>query len=161
MTVADLMPEHPKGSIHDRSIVDEVVHGQINLQVSVVSPERQLYHGEAHWITLTGTDGQFGIWPRHVAMVAALGGGPLLIGLPNHDRAEFVVSDGFVSVADNVITILVDRAVTKDDVDAEAARRELEVTNAALAHPDSDRDFARLMDRRSWCQACIKLAGAA
>jgi F-type H+-transporting ATPase subunit epsilon len=140
--------------------VDDLVAGQVYLDVAVVSPQRRIYEGEAHWVTLTGIDGQFGVWPRHVAMVAALGSGPLRIGLPNQQRAEFVARGGFLSVADNVVTILVDQALTKDEVDPEVARRELEEANAALQHPSSDREFIRLLDRRDWATACLKIAGA-
>jgi F-type H+-transporting ATPase subunit epsilon len=160
MSVADLMPEHPRGSIHSASVAEELVHGQVNLNVTVVSPEQQLFAGEAHWVTLPGLDGQFGVWPQHVTMVAALGSGPLRIGLRDHSRAEFAVSGAFLSVAANVVTILVDKAVAKGNVDEDAARRELDETNASLAHPASDVEFLQLLERRDYCQALLKLAQA-
>ncbi len=73
---------------------------------------------------------------------------------------EFVVRGSFLSVADNVVTILVDLAVTKDDVDEAAARAELEEINTALATPASEVEFAQLLERRDWCQARIKLANS-
>lgn len=158
MSVTDLMPEHPPGSIHTGSVAEDLARGQVDLQVTVVSPARELFSGSAHWVTLPGIDGQFGIWPRHVAMVSALGSGLLRVGLRDHSRVEFVVRGSFLSVADNVVTILVDLAVTKDDVDVEAARQELAETNAALEHPADEREFVRLLEFRDWCQARIKLA---
>jgi F-type H+-transporting ATPase subunit epsilon len=160
MSVSDLMPEHPPGSIRTGNIAEEVVHGQVDLQVTVVSPAKELFSGKAHWVTLPGLDGQFGIWPRHVAMVSALGSGVLRVGLRDHSRVEFVVRGSFLSVADNVVTILVDLAVTKDDVDEAVARRELDETNAALQHPTDEAEFARLLEFRDWCQARLKLAAA-
>ena len=155
-----MMPEHPPGSIQTNNVAEDLAQGQVELRVTVVSPSRELFSGDAHWVTLPGITGQFGIWPRHVAMVAALGSGSLRIGMRDHTRAEFVVRGSFLSVADNVVTILVDLAVTKDDVDAEAARSELVEVNAALAHPADEAEFAQLLDRRDWCQARIKFADA-
>jgi F-type H+-transporting ATPase subunit epsilon len=160
MSAADLMPEHPTGALHMTSVAEEVVHGQVNLHVTVVSPERQLFAGEAHWVTLPGIDGQFGVWPQHVTMVAALGSGPLRIGLPRHEHTEYAVRGAFVSVSANVVTILVDRAVSKDEIVVADAQAELDDTVAALAHPKDDAEFALLLDRRAWCQARLKLAAS-
>lgn len=160
MSVSEMMPEHPTDSIHTGSIAEDLARGGVDLQVTVVSPSRELFSGSAHWVTLPGIGGQFGIWPRHVAMVAALGSGLLRIGLRDHSRAEFVVRGSFLSVADNVVTILVDLAVTKDDVDADAARAELDEVNAELAHPANERVFGQLLERRDWCQARIKFAAS-
>lgn len=154
------MPEHPSDSIHSRNIAEDLARGQIDLQITVVSPSRELFSGNAHWVTLPGINGQFGIWPRHVALVAALGSGLLRIGLHDHSRVEFVVRGSFLSVADNVVTILVDLAVTKDDVDAEAAQQELDEVNTELAHRVNDVEFAQLLERRNWCQARIKFANS-
>lgn len=154
-----VVPEHPTGALR-HSMVEDAAQGQINLHVSVVSPERPLFEGAAHWVNLTGVDGQFGIWPRHVAMVAALGSGPLRIGRPEHEVLHLVVRGGFVSVADDVVTILVDKAVTKGEVDEVAARRELDETIAALGHPANDAEFRELLDLRAWSQERLKLANA-
>ena len=134
MSASELMPEHPPDSIHTASVAEDLARGQVELHVTVVSPSRELFSGDAHWVTLPGLDGQFGIWPRHVAMVAALGSGHLRIGLRDHSRVEFVVRGSFLSVADNVVTILVDLAVTKDDVDEAAARAELEEIERRAGH---------------------------
>ena len=157
MSVSEMMPEHPQGSIHGGNIAEEVVRGQVELQVTVVSPQREIYKGEAHWVTMPGLDGLFGVWPRHVAMVAALGSGHLRIGLRNHGRAEFAVRGSFLSVAADVVTILVDEAMTKDQVDEAVARSELQECIAELAHPTNDIEFARLLERRDWCQARLAL----
>ncbi len=151
------MPEHPPGALHTENIATELARGQVDLHVVIVSPERPIFEGTAHWVTLTGVDGQLGIWPRHVAMVAALGSGPLRVGLPGHDVRQYVVTGGFVSVASNTVTILVDKAVTKDEIDETQAQRDLDETVAALAHPGSDAEFAELLDRRNWSQARLSL----
>jgi F-type H+-transporting ATPase subunit epsilon len=144
----------------------------------VVSPARQLYEGEAQWVTAPAWDrvgerdggtyraadpgklvvGQLGIRPRHAPLVAALGAGPLRIGLTGGQIARFAVQGGFLKVGDDRVTILVDRAVTETDVNAGEARQELEETLAALQHPQSDAEFAELLERRAWSETRIKLA---
>jgi F-type H+-transporting ATPase subunit epsilon len=147
------------------------------LDVTVVSPARQLYQGKARFVTAPAWDrldsgrslygpapqdrltvGQLGILPGHAALVAALGSGLLRIGLDGGEVARYAVSGGFLKVGDDRVTILVDRAVTETDVNVGEAQRELEETLAELQHPKSDEEFAELLERRSWSETRIKLA---
>jgi F-type H+-transporting ATPase subunit epsilon len=148
------------------------------LEVTVVSPARQLYEGEARFVTAPAWDrvggrrslyggetgdpvtvvGQIGIFPRHAPLVAALGSGLLRIGLEGGRVARFAVSGGFLKVGDDRVTILVDRAVNETDVDEGEARRDLEETLAELQHPKTDAEFDELLERRAWSETRIKLA---
>ena len=148
------------------------------LEVTVVSPARPIYDGEARFVTAPAWDrldsgrslygggdsqdrltvGQLGIFPRHAPLVAALGSGVLRIGLGGGRVARFAVSGGFLKVGDDRVTVLVDRAVSETDVDAGEAQRELEETLAELQHPKTDADFAELLERRAWSETRIKLA---
>jgi F-type H+-transporting ATPase subunit epsilon len=129
-----------------------------NLSVVVVSPARQLYEGDAAWVTAPAAGGQLGIRPKHAHLVAALGAGPLRIGLDGGQVARFAVRGGFLKVGDNRVTILVDRAVTEQDVNEAEAKQELEETKADLQHPKTDAEFADLLEQRAWSEARINLA---
>ena len=151
--------------------------GTGTLEVTVVSPARQLYSGQARFVTAPAWDrleggrslygsatedrltvGQLGIFPRHAPLVAALGSGLLRIGLDGGRVARFAVSGGFLKVGDDRVTVLVDRAVSEADVSSTDAQRELEETLAELQHPKSDEEFAALLDRRAWSETRLKLA---
>jgi F-type H+-transporting ATPase subunit epsilon len=129
-----------------------------NLSVVVVSPARPIYDGDAAWVTAPAVDGQLGIRPQHADLVAALGAGPLRIGLDAGRVARFAVRGGFLKVGNNRVTILVDRAVTEKDVNEAEAQQELEETKAELQHPKTDAEFADLLEQRAWSEARIKLA---
>ena len=125
----------------------------------VVSPARPVFEGSADWVTVPALDGQLGILPGHADLVAALGSGPLRIGRGGRvDR--FAVRGGFLKVGENNVTVLVDSAVAAANVDAAAAREELDSTLEALRHPNNDAEFAELMDRRAWYESQLKLTGA-
>ena len=152
------VPEHPSGALRTGSVADELARGQVNLEVVVVSPARTVFHGEAHWVTAPGTDGQLGIWPQHAPIVVALASGPLRIGLHGGEVTRFAVRGGFLEVAENRVTILVDTAVAPADVDEEEAKRDLTETLLELNHPKSDKEFAELLDRRAWSQTRLTMA---
>jgi F-type H+-transporting ATPase subunit epsilon len=156
-------------------VAEEISSG--TLEVTVVSPARPIFDGEAKFVTAPAWDlvgggrsvygaesegklavGLLGILPRHAPLVAALGSGMLRIGLTSGGIARYAVSGGFLKVGDDRVTILVDRAVTETDVNAAEAQRELEETLAELQHPRTDEEFAELLDRRAWSEARIKLA---
>ncbi len=161
MSVQDLRPEHPNDGVYHGNVVDDVANGQINLHVRLVSPERELYAGEAHWITAPGADGQFGVWPRHVSMVAALSSGKLRIGLPGKEQVEYLVRGAFLSVNANVVTVLIDRAVSDvSEIDVEAAKADLAEVNERLTKRLDDVEYTQFLDRREWCQAQLRFANA-
>jgi F-type H+-transporting ATPase subunit epsilon len=151
-----------------------------SLVVVVVSPARPIYEGAAEfvtvptWNTVGETEGgwrygakapvrlavgQIGILPGHAALVAALGSGLLRIGQAGGQIARFAVRGGFLKVGDDKVTILVDSAVGEAEVNTADAQRDLDETLEALRHPKTDEEFAELLDRRTWSESRLKLAG--
>ena len=79
------------------------------LTVSVVSPERTLYEGEAESIVAPAFDGQVGILTNHAPMLTLLGTGELRLTASGGDR-KFTVSGGVLEVADNRVRVVTERA---------------------------------------------------
>jgi F-type H+-transporting ATPase subunit epsilon len=85
--------------------------GNLNspLQVSVISPERTIYEGEAESVVVPSWDGELGILRGHAPLMAVLGSGELRI---RHGGTveRFEVSGGFLQVVDNQVTVLSEAA---------------------------------------------------
>ena len=79
------------------------------LTVSVVSPERTHFEGEAESIVAPAFDGQVGILTNHAPMITLLGTGELRLTGSGGDR-KFTVSGGFLEVADNRVRVVTERA---------------------------------------------------
>jgi len=152
--------DHPKGALRTGNIADELAHPPGVLDVVVVSPARPIFRGDAKWVTVAAWDGQLGIWPKHTAIVAALGSGILRIGEQGGKVARFAVRGGFLKVGGPRVTILVDSAVAEAEADSAAAKKELDETIEALRHPKSDEEFEELLDRRRWCESRLKLGSS-
>ncbi len=150
--------DHPKGSLRTGNIADELARPPGVLDVIVVSPAKPIFRGDARWVTVAAWDGQLGIWPRHTAIVAALGSGLLRIGQEGGKVARFAVRGGFLKVGGKKVTILVDSAVAEADANGAEAKRELDETLAALRHSKTDEEFTELLDRRAWCESRLRLA---
>ncbi|NUQ21697.1 MAG: F0F1 ATP synthase subunit epsilon [Gemmatimonadaceae bacterium] len=81
------------------------------LNVSVVSPERTLFEGEAESVVAPAFDGEVGILTHHAPMLTLLGNGRLRIRAAGNERS-FTVAGGFLEVADDRVRIVTERAET-------------------------------------------------
>ena len=81
------------------------------LKVSVISPEKTLFEGEATFVVAPAFDGEVGILTRHAPMLTLLGRGTLrLSGAGGGAGARFQVEGGFLQVVDNQVRVVTERA---------------------------------------------------
>lgn len=79
------------------------------LRVAVITPERVVYEGEADQVIAPAFDGELGILRGHAPMMTLLGGGSLRVERDGVTE-RFRVEGGFLQVADDVVTVLSERA---------------------------------------------------
>ena len=79
------------------------------LTVSVISPERVLFEGQASGVVAPGHDGELGILTGHAPLMTVLGKGVLRLDGAGAD-ARFQVDGGFLQVVDNVVRIVTESA---------------------------------------------------
>jgi F-type H+-transporting ATPase subunit epsilon len=79
------------------------------LKVSVISPERTVFEGEADMVVVPAWDGEMGILRGHAPMLVLLGKGPLRIRTKGGEQ-RFDVEGGFLQVVDDIVTVLSERA---------------------------------------------------
>ena len=77
------------------------------LKVSVISPERTLFEGEAASVVAPAFDGEVGILTGHAPMMTLLGKGVLRLGSGGQ---RFNVDGGFLQVVDNTVRVVTERA---------------------------------------------------
>ena len=103
-----------------------------SLEVHLVTPEREVWTGEADFVTARGVDGDLGVLPGHAPLLAALAVGPVYIDAGG-SRTAVAVDGGFLHVAhtDDVtrVDILAEHAMLPDELaqdDAESHERRAE-----------------------------------
>lgn len=117
--------------------------GSSLLRLRIVSPEGPVVDTEVRSVVFPGEDGEFGILPRHAAMVSLTESGILHAELPDGSRMEYVVHDGFAEVRDNVVTVLSRSAEKPEAIDLERARRAAERAMERLRADRTEIDLAR------------------
>jgi F-type H+-transporting ATPase subunit epsilon len=79
------------------------------LRVSVSSPERMLFEGEASHVVAPAVDGFVGILENHAPMMTLLGRGELRLDSAGTAR-RFSVNGGFLQVVDNQVRVVTESA---------------------------------------------------
>jgi F-type H+-transporting ATPase subunit epsilon len=77
------------------------------LDVHLVTPEREVWTGEASFVVARAVDGDIGVLPGHTPMLAELAVGPVYIDT-EAGRTSAVVDGGFLHVARDDDTTRVD-----------------------------------------------------
>jgi len=114
----------------------------VTLKVELVVPDRELWAGEARTVIAKTTEGDIGVLTGHSPVFGILAEGSLveILAPEGSDAAPLraAVSGGFLSVADNQVSILAAQAELGDEVDAPTARQDLESTLSAGNVPQAD-----------------------
>jgi F-type H+-transporting ATPase subunit epsilon len=99
----------------------------VTLHVALVVPDRQLWSGQASTVIAKTTEGDIGVLTGHSPVFGVLAEGSLVeIVSTDETRVRAAVSGGFLSVADDNVSILAAQAQLGVDVDTGEAQRELD-----------------------------------
>jgi F-type H+-transporting ATPase subunit epsilon len=115
------------------------------LQLVVVTPETTIVDEPVSALRFPLFDGQTGVLPGRAPLVGRLGCGELKMTAAGGERSYFV-DGGFVQINGKTVTLLTARCLTADDIDADAARSDLEEATKRPAANDADIE-ARFRDQ--------------
>jgi F-type H+-transporting ATPase subunit epsilon len=119
-----------------------------HLEVALVAAERVVWEGQASIVIARTTDGDVGILPGHAPLLGLLQGGTVQVRTVDGDFLVAAAPDGFISVANDRVSILAENAEMGHDIDLEEARRDLEQALAAGTAGEADADEVRLAEAR-------------
>ena len=109
------------------------------MHVSIVSPEKKVWEGEADMVVARSPEGEFGILRGHIPFLAALVPGAVRV-TSGSSRDVFFVSGGVLeasgSIDDYHVIVLADDAEAVDDISIEEARRRAEEARRRLEDQD-------------------------
>lgn len=98
------------------------------LHLDLVTPDKMVLSEAVEYISAPGVEGEFGVLPDHVSLLAALSVGALTYTLGGVKKHAFI-SGGFADVSNNKVTVLAESAELADNIDlarAEEARKRAE-----------------------------------
>lgn len=92
------------------------------LQFKITTPEREVYNALVDQVTIPTKQGEITVLPDHIALVAVLVPGEIIIKKDNQE-VNLAVSSGFIEVLPNKVTILADSAELAEEIDEEAVAK--------------------------------------
>lgn len=102
--------------------------GQLN--VELVVPDHRVWSGPAEMVVARTSEGDIGILPGHEPVLGLLVSGQVSVHRPGGELLTAAVHGGFLSVADDTVSILAEVAELAEEIDVERAeaalRREAE-----------------------------------
>ena len=112
------------------------------LGVRLLTPEGPVFDDLAYMVIAPSVEGEVGILPRHTAFIAFLRPGETRLKLLDDTELTFATTEGYLSVEEDRVLVLVEQAERVDEINVERARAALERAEAALAEAGDD-DVAR------------------
>ena len=127
----------------------------------IVTPEATVLDTQARFVALPLFDGQRGVGHGHAPFIGRLGAGEVRItgeqqGAGDAVRRTFV-EGGFVEVGHDIVTVITQRAVPAEKLDAAAARADLEKVAATKA--TGDEAIAAKLRAQDAARAVVRTAG--
>ena len=112
-------------------------------------------------VTAPSIAGEFGVFPGHLPLLAALRTGLVTYHKDGHEH-RFAVAHGFVEVAHDTALVLTDRFATRDDVDVVKVRLDLKAIDEELDHWQGDLTDPKrreLIEKEQWLAVQLEFIG--
>ena len=136
----------------------------MTLRVEVVVPDGDIWSGRARMVIAKTLDGDLGVLTGHPPVIGILAEGSMVQILDPEDRAGAAeagdrvlaaVSSGFLSVADDRVSVLGRQAQLGSQVDAAVVRAELDSALAEIGPVPADQEPVEV----KYARALLRAAG--
>ena len=109
------------------------------LQLKIVSQERQLINEVASSVNVPTTEGEITVLPRHISLFATLQEGIVRYTDTTDTEQMLVISTGFINVdPTNTVTIMIDSAVQAREISTDQAKAAVEAAKQRVSRDTAD-----------------------
>ncbi len=129
------------------------------VEFELVSPERLLLSDLVDMVVVPGSEGDFGVLPRHAPLISTLRPGVIRVFEGREVKERIFVAGGFAEVTPERCTVLAEEALPVGDIDASAVDQELKDLGEDLADAKTDEEKAAIAKRIKVRQAMRAAAG--
>jgi len=103
----------------------------MSLQITILTPQRPFWNGQADEIILPTETGEMGVLKNHAPIVTGLDVGAMLVRT-NQEWSSYAIMGGFALVKQNQVTILANEAESSDKINPEEAQNDFETSKLSL-----------------------------
>ena len=100
--------------------------------VEVLTPEGKVFEDEVEMVSTRTTTGSIGVLANHAPLMAILEPTELRLYKSDSDVVRFAQGEGYLQVVDNSALVLVEEAISPDDIDRSAFEARLQEAREAV-----------------------------
>ena len=128
----------------------------------VITPEEVIYDGEADLVVARIADGDLGVLVDHSPLVSTVEVGEVRIR-EGDEQLVYATSDGFFKVSENLVQVLVEEAVSVEEIEVDAAENRVEEAERELSEvseeaEDRDRVVSEIERRQRMGENLVRAA---
>ena len=113
------------------------------LKLEIVTPEEKIYSEDVEMVTLPGSEGELGVYPKHVPLLTTLKPGELRV-VKGGRESTMAIGEGFVEIKGDAVSVLTDMALESEKIDIATAEAAVEVIVTGPGRtPDISTETAR------------------
>jgi len=124
------------------------------LNLEVVSPERLIMSKSVDMVSISGTEGDFGVLPGHTALVSSIRPGLLKIEA-DKDVEIFFISGGFIEVIEDKVSILATDVISSNDINVAECEDKIKKCNEKIVASENEVDTKSFIKSIAKYQAMI------
>ena len=124
------------------------------LNLEVVSPEKLIMSKSVDMVTVSGTEGDFGVLPGHTALVSSIRPGLLKIEA-DKDVEIFFISGGFIEVIEDKVSILATDVISPNDINISKCEDKIKKYNEKIEASENEVDTKSFLKSIAKYQAMI------
>jgi F-type H+-transporting ATPase subunit epsilon len=106
--------------------------------VEVLTPEGKVFEDEVEMVSTRTTTGSIGVLANHAPLMAILEPTELRLYKSDSDVVRFAQGEGYLQVVDNSALVLVEEAISPDDIDRSAFESRLKEARDAVERAEED-----------------------
>jgi F-type H+-transporting ATPase subunit epsilon len=130
------------------------------IDVEVLTPEGEVFSGEARQVSTRTEAGEIGILANHTPVLAALRPTELRLKMSDSETKRYAQAHGWLQVYGNRARLLLEQAIPPEDLDAGVLKEQLADADRRLSESDEDSaEYARAKKDRDRAEAFLAIAG--
>ena len=113
------------------------------LRLEIVTPEATTYSEDVEMVVLPGSEGELGVYPKHVPLLTTVKPGELRI-FKDGRATSLAIGEGFVEITGEAVSVLTDMALESEKIDEAAAEAAVARAQAAMKEDHGAEEVAAI-----------------
>jgi len=131
------------------------------VDVEVLTPEGEVWSGEARQVSTRSETGELGILANHAPLLAALRPTELRLKVSESETVRYAQAHGWLQVYGNRARLLLEEAIPPENLDTGTLKEQLADAEQRLSECEKgSADYARAAKDRDRAEAFLSIAGA-